>query len=287
MRSARKSQKCTRPMHPHRIGGRGRPESRRLRRGRAEMAVFPATTPKLFADFEVMATFKGVTVVTSRVDFDELVCSRQPVVYRPWRDADVTAMAENVLQHSLDKRLPSRTFSPRTASSPPPYHEYYDYLWTSLWSNVRKATIAELKASRRPWMISGIDLRAKSGTPVMAALDALMPEGASEQATGCWLSGIGCATAMHWDAFGPHNFHFLARGEKRLVLFAPEEAANIYCFGGARYLSRFAAAVDPTRPVSLECFPRYAHAAGLTATLREGDLVFIPAFWWHHLEHTG
>ena len=121
----------------------------------------------------------------------------------------------------------------------------------------------------------------------MDALDSIMPTDATTAATGCWISSAGCETGLHWDAFGPHNFHFLVSGEKEVFVAAPDQSEALYCGGGPRYLTRFVGVVDPMRPVDLERFPKYAECRGLRATLRAGDVLYLPAYWWHALVHTG
>ena len=121
----------------------------------------------------------------------------------------------------------------------------------------------------------------------MDALDSIMPTDATTAATGCWISSAGCETGLHWDAFGPHNFHFLVSGEKQVFVAAPDQSEALYCGGGPRYLTRFVGVVDPMRPVDLERFPKYAECRGLRATLRAGDVLYLPAYWWHALVHTG
>ena len=106
----------------------------------------------------------------------------------------------------------------------------------------------------------------------------------NDRATGCWISSAGCETGLHWDAFGPHNFH-LVSGEKEVFVAAPDQSEALYCGGGPRYLTRFVGVVDPMRPADLERL-QYAECRGLRATLRAGD-VLPPAYWWHALVHTG
>lgn len=150
----------------------------------------------------------------------------------------------------------------------------------------RKLTLEQAAASGARWSVSGIDVHAPSGSAAMEALDELMPGGAERHVTGCWISSVGNDTPTHYDAFGPHNIHLVCSGEKAACIFAPAEAERLYCYGGPRYLTRYAAGVDPSRP-DMRRFPKYAEVCGLQATLQAGDALFIPAFWWHHFHHTG
>ena len=38
--------------------------------------------------------------------------------------------------------------------------------------------------------------------------------------------------------------------------------------------------IDPQQP-DLDKFPRFKEISGLEAKLQPGDILFIPAFWWH------
>jgi hypothetical protein len=71
-------------------------------------------------------------------------------------------------------------------------------------------------------------------------------------------------------------------GTKRVVLVAPEDTQSVYphtyCITNAL--------VDPVAP-NLTAHPRYANATLHGATLRPGDMLFIPRTWWHCLVPEG
>jgi hypothetical protein len=225
---------------------------------------------------------------------DELVRhveARQPAVFHCPIDAE--AWRQSLLQQFGDERLPVR-YGGIGARPRSPYARLMRYLIGAMWSTLgRKATLNQLLGRDDRWAVSGIDLQSTGststlgGNTVSQVLDALMlvvprdPDRA--EVTGCWLSSAGCVTDLHWDAFGPHNFHLLTAGSKRAVLFAPSEAARLYCYGGLRYLLRFAAAVDVGEP-DLRRFPAFAAARGVEAHLEPGDVLFIPAYWWHYFK---
>jgi tRNA wybutosine-synthesizing protein 4 len=66
------------------------------------------------------------------------------------------------------------------------------------------------------------------------------------------------------------------RGRKRLVLFHPEEIRHLYPEGTA------SAVLDVETP-NLAKFPRFAKAVKWEGILEEGDVLFIPAMWWHNV----
>ena len=65
------------------------------------------------------------------------------------------------------------------------------------------------------------------------------------------------------------------RGRKRLVLWHPEEIRHLYVDGTA---STVLNVDDP----DLNRFPAFAKATQWHGTLEEGDVLFIPAMWWHN-----
>ena len=221
--------------------------------------------------------------VESVQDFLEHVTRREPAVIRIqgheplWRQE----IEASLWKASLPVRL-----LPDSLTRPRPYEHFWGYLRASLAAHtVQRMTLADAQRLRCRWMVSGIDVGLPgSALSAMSELDGLTPSGSVVDKTGCWVSSTGCETPIHWDAFGPHNLHMVLTGSKRLVLFHPTEAAHVYCYGGPRYITRFAAAVDVARP-DLVRFPKYAEANGLSATLTAGDVLFIPAFWWHHALH--
>jgi len=95
-----------------------------------------------------------------------------------------------------------------------------------------------------------------------------------------WFSGKGVRTWLHYDNNGCHNLNAQLVGAKDCVLYPPSELAKLAPFplgGGnpAYNCSSLAVAEVP------------ATAVGMHATLEPGDLLFIPAWWFHAFVHTG
>ena len=96
---------------------------------------------------------------------------------------------------------------------------------------------------------------------------------------------IGNATrvATHYDA--SPNLAAVVAGRRRFTLFPPEQVANLYVGPLDRTLAGPPASmVDPDEP-DLERYPRFAEAMrhAQVAELGPGDVLFIPAIWWHHV----
>jgi hypothetical protein len=101
-----------------------------------------------------------------------------------------------------------------------------------------------------------------------------------------WLSGPGVRTWLHYDNNGCHNLNAQICGRKRCMLYAPDELARLHPFplGGpnpAHNCSR----IDVERPdgdLRIDASVQAWHAE-----LEAGDLLFIPAWWFHTFEHLG
>jgi Cupin-like domain len=102
-----------------------------------------------------------------------------------------------------------------------------------------------------------------------------------------WFSGKGVRTWLHYDNNGCHNFNVQLQGEKSCILFSPEDLRRMapFMLGGS----------NPAHNCSSLDVERDAEhggvdPSGLTrweATVRSGDLLFIPAWWWHSFAHLG
>jgi len=84
----------------------------------------------------------------------------------------------------------------------------------------------------------------------------------------------------------PDNLACVAAGRRRVLLFPPEQLANLYVGPlDVTPAGQPVSLVDPLAP-DLERFPRFAEAwrHALVAELEPGDALFIPSMWWHHVE---
>jgi hypothetical protein len=105
---------------------------------------------------------------------------------------------------------------------------------------------------------------------------------------GFWLSAQGIVSWLHYDANGCHNLNVQVRGAKRVLLFSPEQTPCLYPFlrtATGKKFSQFSQ-VNTESP-DLERFPRFLNARCQEAVLEEGDMLFIPAFWFHTFTHLG
>ncbi|KAL5473204.1 hypothetical protein EMCRGX_G027656 [Ephydatia muelleri] len=115
-----------------------------------------------------------------------------------------------------------------------------------------------------------------------------------------WLSDGRTLGKLHFDPYD--NLLCQLSGEKRLILFDPHHNENLYeghipeallsfdstsaTFHRRQLLestSMVMSPVDPAHP-DLQRFPNYSKANKLECTLRPGDALFMPAFWWHEVQ---
>lgn len=92
-----------------------------------------------------------------------------------------------------------------------------------------------------------------------------------------WASHGGVSTPLHYD--GSDNFLAQLRGRKRVLLFSPADSFRLYPFPVGHPKDNYSL-VDAERP-DLKAFPAFAAARGRVAEIGEGDVLFLPRFWWH------
>jgi len=85
------------------------------------------------------------------------------------------------------------------------------------------------------------------------------------------LGGKRTVSHLHQDFFSTHTWFAQVTGVKDFVLFPPSDSA--YLYGGA---------VDPLAP-DLERFPLFEKATGYRCQVGPGDVLCLPADWWHHV----
>ena len=163
-------------------------------------------------------------------------------------------------------------------------------------SGVEATTLAAVRVAREsvgPETHAVVTFPPKSGVDAELAplledvqMPALFPE-QQLHTVWAWLSGPGVRTWLHYDNNGCHNLNAQVTGRKRCVLYAPEELGKLHPFplgGGnpAHNCSR----IDVERP-DAALAADLAAAQGWHAELGPGDLLFIPAWWFHTFEHLG
>lgn len=95
-----------------------------------------------------------------------------------------------------------------------------------------------------------------------------------------WVSTAGSNTHLHFDQ--DYNVFVQMVGRKRFTLFPPSETPHLHPYPRAHPLWH-KSRLDFDRP-DLARFPDYIHAHGEEAELEPGDLLYVPPYYWHHVE---
>lgn len=91
------------------------------------------------------------------------------------------------------------------------------------------------------------------------------------------VSSPGIRVWTHYDVLD--NVYLQVVGRKQAVLWAPDEALNMYLAGGDK-----SEVTDIDDMAQIEArFPRFLRAVKWTAHLEAGDALFIPALWFHNM----
>ena len=91
----------------------------------------------------------------------------------------------------------------------------------------------------------------------------------------------GNTTPAHYDE--QQNLFAQLHGTKRCVLFSPADYRCLYPFPVHHPCDR-QSQVDLYAP-DVARFPRFREAVPLEAVLSPGDVLYIPQYWWHHIEN--
>lgn len=92
-----------------------------------------------------------------------------------------------------------------------------------------------------------------------------------------FISPEGTIVATHQDLM--ENIYVLVRGQKKITLFPPN--SPLYPFSRLSKLPNFAQ-VNFENP-DYDLFPLFREAQPYEVTLQEGEALYIPSRWWHHL----
>lgn len=99
-----------------------------------------------------------------------------------------------------------------------------------------------------------------------------------------WMGARGSITPIHHDF--SDNFFVQARGRKRVVMYAPEPENAFYRLPfrtlngrSSWHISRVGSLESPERA----SFPHFERATRFDVTVDQGDILYIPAFYWHEV----
>jgi hypothetical protein len=94
-----------------------------------------------------------------------------------------------------------------------------------------------------------------------------------------WVGPSGVISPLHFDV--QNNFFAQLKGQKRFLIFPPDQAEYLYPFPKDSKLPHMAQ-VDIDNP-DLVRFPAYANAHAINAPVEPGDILYVPKTWWHQV----
>lgn len=89
----------------------------------------------------------------------------------------------------------------------------------------------------------------------------------------------GSFPVLHYDTQHTHAFLCQIYGEKEYICYSPDETDKMYPDPKKRNLSQ----VDVWKP-DPQRFPRFVEAKEIRFKLLPGELLFVPAGWWHTVQ---
>lgn len=135
---------------------------------------------------------------------------------------------------------------------------------------------------------TGIQYYYKNPTSMLPAghddshrIELLRPYLEKAVARNLWVSSSGLTVGLHFDP--ADNLNFQLCGSKAFWLYPPGVRAYypLPMFSQTAHISgvfRNGPDLDSKR------FPRFDSSAGVRIELHEGDVLYIPAYWWHQVE---
>lgn len=125
-----------------------------------------------------------------------------------------------------------------------------------------------------------------------ALISDCLPDFPSENALGfirpsavarIWI-GNKLRTQTHYDLYD--NVACVVAGRRRFTMFPPDQIANLYMGPFEYTLSGTPVSMASLEDPDFERFPQFEKAldAAFAADLEPGDAIFVPYFWWHHVQ---
>ncbi|CAO3599346.1 unnamed protein product [Absidia cylindrospora] len=124
--------------------------------------------------------------------------------------------------------------------------------------------------------------------------------GCRPEAVNFWFGDARSVTSLHKDPY--ENCYAVLRGEKTFILFPPSE---YMCLHESTYPSAIYTPsrsgfdltpspgiqvpwipVDPLRP-DFARYPRFKYAKPMVITVRQGEMLYLPSLWFHHVSQAG
>lgn len=96
-----------------------------------------------------------------------------------------------------------------------------------------------------------------------------------------FFGGEGSKVFIHYDIDYSNILHFHFHGEKRSILFAPDQTPYLYKVPHALISREDIDFDDP----DFEKWPALKYAKGLVADLKHGEMLYMPEGYWHYMKY--
>jgi hypothetical protein len=110
--------------------------------------------------------------------------------------------------------------------------------------------------------------------------DICFPETREPSEVNLWFGSGGTVTPLHFDH--QNNLFAQVYGTKTFRLYSPEDTACLYPYSKGTKMSHLSQ-LELDHPIDAGAFPLYERAHSHTVRIDAGQLLFLPAFWWHHV----
>jgi hypothetical protein len=94
-----------------------------------------------------------------------------------------------------------------------------------------------------------------------------------------WFGSAGNVTPLHYDH--TNNFFAQVYGRKHLTLFDPMQTELLYPYPLESPASHVSF-IDLEQS-DFEKYPKFREACALAGVIEPGELLYLPAYWWHHV----
>lgn len=100
------------------------------------------------------------------------------------------------------------------------------------------------------------------------------------QVTNLWIGTGGNISPLHHDL--SENLLSQVRGRKRILLFEPKQTSLLYPFPAHSKILNMSQLINIDKP-DIDKFPKFQKSKYIECLLEPGEMLFIPAFWWHQV----
>ncbi|MDZ8066255.1 MAG: cupin-like domain-containing protein [Nostoc sp. DedQUE08] len=94
-----------------------------------------------------------------------------------------------------------------------------------------------------------------------------------------WIGSGGNISPLHYDAMD--NLFTQVSNHKRFLLFDPQQTSSLYPFPATSKIPHMSQ-INIEKP-DLDKFPNFQKAKYFECIVELGEILFIPAFWWHQV----